>query len=168
MNNKYSMFPDDRSNEFGSANDLGEGGGLFDYYDEDNLSAETDFFAQSSESHYSPPAEPVYPNENAAGYESAYPHENAAGYEPVETVPATPSEEVPENSAAKKRGSIKIKLIGAVIAVAAVAACAAVFFCTHAIFGELTGKHAFYSYGATEIDLSGSHYKDYSQKGTCS
>ena len=160
LNNKYSMFPDDRSNEFGSANDLGEGGGLFDYYDEDNLSAETDFFAQPSESHYSPPAEPVYPNENAAGYESAYPHENAAGYEPVETVPATPSEEVPKNSAAKKRGSIKIKLIGAVIAVAA---CAAVFFCTHAIFGELTGKHAFYSYGATEIDLSGSHYKDYSQ-----
>ena len=55
MNNKFSLYPDDRSNQFGNPNDLDTNGGVFDYnYDapEDSTAAPTQNDASQSSPEY--------------------------------------------------------------------------------------------------------------------
>ena len=61
----------------------------------------------------------------------------------------------------KKSNRRKAILIFALVSVAAACVCA--YLHTHAILGNLFGRHEIYSSKTTEINLSGSDYKDYSQ-----
>lgn len=66
-----------------------------------------------------------------------------------------------ENS--KKEKSSRTKMVVTLLLVIAVIALAVFFLCTHAILGNLFGRHDVYYSSTTEINLSGSDYKDYSQ-----
>ncbi|MBQ1397841.1 MAG: hypothetical protein IIY89_05060 [Clostridia bacterium] len=60
-------------------------------------------------------------------------------------------------------GSRRRKIWIGLACVAVVAALATFFFCTHAILGNVFGKHDIYYSSTREIHLSGSDYSDYSQ-----
>lgn len=160
MNHRYELYPDGRSNEFGSANNLEASGGIFDS-NQDVETGELPSFAQDENK------ASVRRPERRQSFAAA-PERNAVESAPADTSASPGKTEDKdaadrENKGNNSRVGIRIKLIGAICAVSAIAVMTLIFFLTHAVLGELFGKHDIYSSGATVINLSGSDYSDYSQ-----
>ena len=77
-----------------------------------------------------------------------------------ETVLMT-EEDASDKKPKKKTAGLKLKLF--LVLLVAIAVCALLFVLTHAILGDIFGKHDIFSYRTTEINLSGSDYGNYSQ-----
>lgn len=148
MNNNFPLYPDDRSNEFGSANNLETNGGVFDSVPNNAGN------------------KPVNSVNNVNNVNNDILPQSAEmqSFVQSEPVPAPAPESVPssDDKRANKGSGAKRMLICALAVAAAAAAFAFVWFSSHAILGDLFGRHAVYSTGTKEINLSGSDYKDYS------
>ena len=189
MSTKYPLYPDDRSNQFGSANDLDANGGVFDSYQNENDRYHPPLpyvqepqpvqaavpFAAAKDDVIAPSDEPQVAAGNILNDEEAVtsqvqnapvvrneqPYQN----EPIADAPRTYSTSaVPAQNARPKKG-IAPKWIALFSLLFVTVATLGVFLYTntHAIFGELFGRHEIVSSYTTVLDLSGSDYSDYSQ-----
>jgi Leucine-rich repeat (LRR) protein len=152
LNNKFSLYPDDRSNQFGNPNDLDTNGGVFDYnYDapEDSTAAPTQNDASQSS--------PEYDRSDAeAVSEAADLILSQSVSEPVKTAPQ-------EKPKPRKKGSgAKTAAFFLLIIILTLTLGVVFYLKTNLIFGSLFGEHVIYPYGTKEINLSGSDYEDYS------
>ena len=106
-----------------------------------------------------PEDEPALESESQPECESETEDESAPE---SKSVPADFHDEKPDEKEENKKSSKAIWMtvfaLAAVIIVIEVA-----FVCTHAVLGNIFGKHEIYYSSTTEINLSGSDYKDYSQ-----
>ena len=152
MNKRYSMLPDDNSNEFGKANSLDTRGGVFDSYGNKRRS-------DSGRSVRSDVSGDVITNKLSG----SAPIKVSSGSAALSRELSGKTDGNESKRSEKGVKALNKKAVGMLAAVLAAGAMiwAVVFFCTHALFGELTGSHEFISYGVKEIDLSESNYGDY-------
>lgn len=142
MRNKYPLYPDDMSNQYGKANSLGTSGGVFDAVEES-----------------SPPLPPVVP-ERTDPVRDDTPKTYERRFNPViEPVKRHVDEPVMLPEEEKPGG--RLKLVVPLLLMMAAAAFVILFLNTHIMLGELFGKHDILSTHATAVDLSGSDYADY-------
>ena len=166
LKKKYDLFPEDRSNEFGSANTLETRGSVFDFCQNDE-SEDLPLASPSRESVAERgPNQRFSENEGTAPfsrtYEDVYDDSNAALSEPVSAWESDDLVPAESGKALKKGVSAKVKLICALFAAVALMTAGLVFFLTHAVLGDIFATHKIYSSGTRIINLSGSDFEDYS------
>ena len=152
MKDRFPLYPDDRSNSFGRANELNKSGGLFDSYKNDKPKKRNQHTIE----------EDVFSDERTAVPSDDHLSRDRFPEQPEKTEAVPVSSGKSEKNAPDKKG-VKGGIIITAAVFLGVVALAVVYFSTHAILGELFGRHEIYSSGTTEINLSGSDYNDYSQ-----
>ncbi len=149
MSSNFPVYPDDRSNEFGSANDLETSGGVFDsVLSDDNVTDRETV--------------PSLPNTQVRSTAAANIASDPAPQKHESSVERSSSKKDTKKHT-KKDSGIRSKVLYAVVTLAAVFLCVLMYIGTHAVIGDFFGEHVTYSSGSREIDLSGSDYSDYSQ-----
>ena len=133
LSNKFPHFPDDLSNEFGSANSLETSGGIFDSI-EDGRSSEA--ATTPTQEDAAKPASVVSDNEPKNSGKNA-------------------------EIKGKKKGSLSVKVAVLLLIAGTAVICALVYLNTHVVLGELFGRHEIYASDTSVINLSGSDYSDY-------
>ena len=141
LNNRFPLYPDELSNEFGSVNLLESSGGVFDEIETGNTCEPSGEPSDSIPSSEKEPSSVTDPS-------------------PAGDASKTQEKETVKNKTEKKSGA-KMRTIALMILAAAAGLCAFIFLKTHVMIGELFGKHELYASDVTEIDLSGSDYSDY-------
>ncbi|MBQ9902410.1 MAG: hypothetical protein IJM51_08540 [Clostridia bacterium] len=162
MKERFPLYPEDMSNDFGRANELGSNGGIFDSKGDKIIRQNK---ADKSEKKEKPDTSEIV-HGNQIKEQDKLPfydkQEDDTIIKPANSVPPAGSDKAQKkNHSGKnvfKKGLVLVAGIFLAVIVSGV-----VYLSTHAILGELFGKHEFYSLNATEIDLSGSDFTDYSQ-----
>ncbi len=160
MGTRYPIFPDDLSNQFGEANSLDTAGGVFDTYQNQNVQTMNTAPSQPSQSEDASLTQEETP---AAIPPSEQTEADSSAMESREEAPSSAASDAPKKKAPGNRGGgLKWTLLLTMMAFCVIALGAFLYINTHAILGDLFGKHQMFSSDETEVDLSGSDYKDYS------
>ena len=133
LSNKFPLFPDDLSNEFGIANSLETSGGIFDSIED----------SRGSQSATTPK------QKDLPGSSSVVTDE-----EPQSSGKNTEIKD-------KKKGSLSVKVAVMLIIAGTAVICALGYLNTHVVLGKLFGKHEIYASDTSVINLSGSDYSEY-------
>ena len=203
MKDRFPLYPEDRSNSFGRANELNKSGGIFDSVTPNKIKrgkalnvSEQDLIdqIQASDDKNTPSDHSQITSVKTASDAGAKKTkveaasdagakktkvkaasdagakktkvkaapDTAAKKTKVKAVSDKAAPKAKENPKSAKKLVMRVAIVAAGVLLTAVVL-GVIYLNSHMIIGELFGKHAIYSLNTTEIDLSGSDYKDYSQ-----
>ena len=151
LNDRFPLYPDDRSNSFGSANELNKSGGLFDTEKSERKSRSGNGSKSQKGTDY--PETSLLEVNNLNNSSTAFDEKDTV----KDAKPETTKKQAP------KKGKPMAAILTAAAVLLAGIAFGVLFLNTHVLLGELFGKHEFVSLGTKELDLSGSDYNDYSR-----